>query len=115
MVACVVAHDGRFGTSSARIRVAKDEAEGQDRPNVCRLCKRAPCLAACPNGALYRRDGDGPVLVRTEQCTGCGACVAACPFGAASLHPEAGTALICDLCGGDPACVRRCATGAIQY
>jgi hypothetical protein len=31
------------------------------------------------------------------------------------LHPETGVALICDLCGGDPACVKRCATGAIVY
>jgi Fe-S-cluster-containing hydrogenase component 2 len=33
----------------------------------------------------------------------------------AALHPETGTAIICDLCGGDPACVKRCATGAIVY
>jgi Fe-S-cluster-containing hydrogenase component 2 len=33
----------------------------------------------------------------------------------AALHPETGLALICDLCGGDPACVKRCATGAIVY
>jgi Fe-S-cluster-containing dehydrogenase component len=33
----------------------------------------------------------------------------------AVLHPETGLALICDLCGGDPACVKRCATRAIQY
>jgi Fe-S-cluster-containing hydrogenase component 2 len=33
----------------------------------------------------------------------------------AALHPESGLALICDLCGGEPACVQRCATGAIVY
>ena len=33
----------------------------------------------------------------------------------ASLHPETGLPLICDLCNGDPACVKRCATGAIVY
>jgi hypothetical protein len=32
-----------------------------------------------------------------------------------ALHPETGLALICDLCGGDPACVKRCATGAIAW
>jgi Fe-S-cluster-containing hydrogenase component 2 len=32
-----------------------------------------------------------------------------------ALHPETGLALVCDLCGGDPACVKRCATGAIVY
>jgi Fe-S-cluster-containing dehydrogenase component len=41
--------------------------------------------------------------------------VDACPFGVVALHPETGLAIICDLCGGDPACVKRCATGAIAY
>jgi ferredoxin len=31
------------------------------------------------------------------------------------LHPETGLPLICDLCDGDPACVKRCPTGAISY
>jgi Fe-S-cluster-containing dehydrogenase component len=33
----------------------------------------------------------------------------------AMLHPETDRVVICDLCGGDPACVKRCATGAIVY
>jgi Fe-S-cluster-containing hydrogenase component 2 len=33
----------------------------------------------------------------------------------ATLHPQTGLALICDLCHGDPACVKRCATRAIVY
>jgi carbon-monoxide dehydrogenase iron sulfur subunit len=115
MMACVVRHDGRFGTSTARIRVAKVDAEGTDLPHVCRLCKRAPCVAACPDDALYRNEELGAVLLRAEACTGCGACVPACPFGMVSLHPETGLALICDLCGGDPACVKRCATDAITF
>jgi Fe-S-cluster-containing dehydrogenase component len=41
--------------------------------------------------------------------------VDACPFGVVVLHPETGLPLICDLCGGEPACVVRCATGAISY
>ena len=41
---------------------------------------------------------------------GCRACVAACPFGAIRYWPEDNKILKCDLCGGDPACVRYCAT-----
>jgi Fe-S-cluster-containing dehydrogenase component len=72
-------------------------------------------MAACPTGALYRDEAVGSVLFYADECIGCAACVDACPFGMAALHPETGLALICDLCGGDPACVKRCATGAIVY
>ncbi len=115
MMACVVRHDGRFGTTTARIYVAKAEDSGTDQPRVCRLCRRAPCIAACPTGALYRDEALGATLLRPELCIGCSACVDACPFGMAALHPETGLANICDLCNGDPACVKRCATGAIEY
>jgi carbon-monoxide dehydrogenase iron sulfur subunit len=114
-VACVAWHEGRFGTASARIRVTKIEPLGVDHPHVCRLCRRPSCVAACPTGALYKDETTGAVLLHADDCIGCSACVDACPFGVATLHPETGLALICDLCGGDPACVKRCATGAIVY
>jgi Fe-S-cluster-containing hydrogenase component 2 len=125
-VACVAHHEGRFGTAAARIHVVKVEPLGIDQPHVCRQCgagkaaARAPCVAACPMGALYRDEHTGAILVNADPasssaCIGCSACVDACPFGVATLHSETGTAIICDLCGGDPACVVRCATGAIVY
>lgn len=132
-VACVAQHEGVFGRAAARIKVVKREPIGLDYPNVCRHCAHPPCVEACPVGALGRDVADrllpadqlhpadcdhpptGAVILSREKCIGCGACVEACPFGAADLHPETGLALICDLCGGDPACVKRCATEAIIY
>jgi carbon-monoxide dehydrogenase iron sulfur subunit len=72
-------------------------------------------VAACPTGALYKEQVTGAVRLYSAECIGCSACADACPFGMASLHPETGLPLICDLCNGDPACVKRCATGAIVY
>jgi Fe-S-cluster-containing dehydrogenase component len=114
-VACVAWHEGQFGTATARVRVTKIEPLGIDRPHVCRLCRRPPCVAVCPTGALYQDEATGAILLRPEGCTGCADCVGACPFDVVSLHPTTQQALICDLCGGDPACVKRCATGAILY
>jgi len=114
-VACVAQHEGLFGTSTARLRVVKDEALGLDMPHVCRLCRRAPCVAACPTGALCKDEATGAVLSCDDQCIGCSACVDACPFGMPFLHPASGTVILCDLCGGDPACVKRCATQALTY
>jgi len=48
-------------------------------------------------------------------CIGCGACVEACPFGAMSLHPDTGLAMVCDLCGGEPKCVERCPLDVLLY
>jgi carbon-monoxide dehydrogenase iron sulfur subunit len=114
-VACVARHDAQFGTATARIKVAKIEPVGLDVPNVCRLCRRPACVAACPTEALYRDEVMGVVRVKAEDCIGCSACVDACPFGMVTLHSETDLPLICDLCDGDPACVKRCATQAIIY
>jgi len=114
-VACVAWHEGGFGTAMARMRISKMESLGVDQPHVCRLCGRPPCVADCPTEALYKEKSTGAVLLHPDDCNGCSACVDACPFDMVALHPETGRALICDLCGGDPACVKRCATGAIVY
>ena len=123
-VACVAHHDGRFGTATARVHVVKVEPLGIDQPHVCRQCgtetAQAPCIAACPVGALSVDARTGAVLVDVDPaspsaCIGCASCVDACPFGMAALHADTATAIICDLCGGHPACVARCATGAIVY
>lgn len=114
-VACVVQHEQVFGVSTARIRVIKTALLGLDEPVVCRQCAHPACVAACPAEALHRDERTGAIVLRDAACSACGACVQACPFGVPHLHRTTGHALICDLCGGDPACVLRCATGAIRY
>jgi Fe-S-cluster-containing dehydrogenase component len=113
-LACVARRHGRFGTAGARIRVVKIEADGIDRPLLCRQCQDAPCVAECPVGALSKSDGSGPVQFRPDACIVCPACAAACPFAVVFFDDTTGMPLICDLCAGDPACVRRCVTGALS-
>ena len=48
--------------------------------DVCKHCHNAPCLEACPTGALFRTEFD-TVVVQQDICNGCGYCVPACPFG----------------------------------
>ncbi len=112
---CSFAHEDAFSPSLARVRVTKIEDVGFDRPVLCRQCARPACREACPVGAIAQDGPEGNLRVNLEECIGCGQCVEACPFGAMHLHPETGLALVCDLCGGDPECVRRCTTHALVY
>lgn len=51
------------------------------------------------------------IMIKTEECIGCGACVGTCPFGAIVL--ENGKARITDACTSCGACVESCPVGAI--
>jgi len=42
-------------------------------------------------------------------------CVAICPFGAMSFDNLSKQVIKCDLCDGDPQCVRFCETQAVTY
>jgi Fe-S-cluster-containing hydrogenase component 2 len=42
------------------------------------------------------------------MCTSCGICINVCPGQVPILHPEDNKATICDLCDGDPECVKVC-------
>ncbi len=89
-------------------------AAGED-PGLCRQCGNAPCVRACPQGALVRDPDTGAVLLREELCSGCFACLDACPFGAIGRHPDYPLPAICDLCGGEPVCIDVCPNEAIYF
>ena len=65
--------------------------------DVCKHCGNAPCLEACPTGAIFRTEFD-TVVVQNDICNGCGYCVPACPFGVVDLSLEDGKAHKCTLC-----------------
>jgi formate dehydrogenase iron-sulfur subunit len=88
--------------------------------DVCKHCDPAPCLEACPTGAIFRTEFD-TVVVQQDICNGCGYCVPACPFGVVELAEEDGKAHKCTLCydrlkgGLEPACAKACPTESIQF
>ncbi|MFG1544883.1 MAG: nitrate reductase subunit beta [Thermoplasmataceae archaeon] len=49
-------------------------------PRICEHCLNPACVAACPAGAIYKRDEDGIVLVDQDSCRGWRFCVTACPY-----------------------------------
>src|SRR4051812_40247737 len=88
--------------------------------DVCKHCHNAPCVEACPTGALFRTEFD-TVVVQQDICNGCGYCVPACPFGVVDISTLDGKAHKCTLCydrlkgGLEPACAKSCPTDSIQF
>ena len=105
---CSIKKAGIANPRLARLSVAFSEDDTPHRVTVCRHCEDAPCQAACPVPDAMRLDErTGVVLVDNTLCTCCLECVEACPFESIRVGPD-GEILKCDLCGGDPVCVRYC-------
>ncbi len=98
---------------NANIRVVKMDRLGIHTPIFCLQCEEPFCREICPTHALSF-DSQGYLTWNKERCVGCHACLLACPFGAIWASPDKEIAR-CDLCKGDPSCVRHCDAGALSY
>jgi Fe-S-cluster-containing dehydrogenase component len=87
---------------------------------ACNHCLDAPCVRACPSGAIARDAGTGAVLIHADRCVGCRYCSWACPYDAPRFDTAAGVMQKCTLCAHRlaqellPACVSQCPTGALR-
>lgn len=125
--ACYVSHANMPAVSFARAGPAL-------LPVICRQCKDASCVAACPADAMVR-DERGVVQRRLMLCIGCGSCARACPFGVlpsdpmglpsgykSPEHVTGHQIAKCDLCEAriatgqaEPRCVAACPAGALMF
>jgi anaerobic dimethyl sulfoxide reductase subunit B len=92
-------------------------------PVPCFHCENPVCLKACSNGAIYKEEKYGAVLVNREKCTGTRKCWKACPYGAPQFEgDEPGRKMSkCNMCfdrleqGGKPICVISCSMRALEF
>jgi anaerobic dimethyl sulfoxide reductase subunit B (iron-sulfur subunit) len=91
----------------------------QARP--CYHCEEPSCLDVCPEDAITKRETDGIVVVDQDLCSGCQACLDACPYGAPQFEDDEDSKMQkCDLCqvrwseGKAPICVDACPTRALD-
>jgi Fe-S-cluster-containing hydrogenase component 2 len=70
-------------------------------------------MDACPVGAIEVDPKTNARVINAQKCTGCMTCVKACPWAMISFNEETKKATKCDLCGGDPQCVKWCPSGAM--
>ena len=113
---CAMKHSGLGYAGRSRIRIVNENRdENFFLATTCQQCEDPPCLATCPNEVIYRDEALSRVMIDNNRCVGCKMCISACPFGAMGFDPDRGQSVKCDLCGGDPECVRVCETGALEY
>jgi Fe-S-cluster-containing hydrogenase component 2 len=84
-----------------------------DIPVICWHCEDAPCVAACPTqpkAIQKNKDTNIITYIDNKTCLGatCNLCMQACPAKYLRRHPETGWPMFCDLCNGDPECVKAC-------
>jgi anaerobic carbon-monoxide dehydrogenase iron sulfur subunit len=109
---CSLSHEGVVDLRKARLRVERPNIL-TDLPLVCThciTCGESCCVSACPQGAIHM--DDGIVSIDEEACDACGICESVCPYGVIWVEEVARK---CDLCGGDPLCVKFCPSGALVY
>ena len=113
-MACSLKNEGVFSKQLSRIRVVRLPLF-IDVAVTCRLCEKPPCVRSCPRRALRQDERTGVIVVDESKCTGCGWCIEACDFGALMLHPERKVVVACNLCDGDPECVKYCQLEALEF
>ncbi len=116
-MACSLEKEGAFNPQQSRIKIFQDRAEGLNIFSICQLCDPAPCVVACPVSALKRDPKDGTIAADKDICIGtkCLECIRECPYGAIRWNVPGDSPLSCDLCAGDPECVKFCRPGALTF
>ena len=115
--ACTMRHTGYPRIARKRIQVMGTGSGDGDFfvPFTCQQCVDPPCMAVCPKNAITRDPNLARVVVDTSLCVGCTMCVSACPTGSMAFAHDLGLPYKCDLCDGEPECVRVCEKKALEY
>ncbi len=89
-------------------------------PRLCEHCLNPSCVAACPSGAIYKREEDGVVLIDQDKCRGWRMCVSACPYKKIYYNWQTGKSEKCIFCyprieAGEPTVCSETCVGRIRY
>ena len=112
---CSLSKEGICNPVSSRRRVVQFSVVGVAVPMSCQQCEEPACEKVCGTGAIKRDARTGATVIDQSMCIGCKMCMIACPFGAISIEPVNKKMIKCDLCEGDPECVKFCPSGALEY
>jgi len=120
-IACSLIKEQKIQPGISRINVHQ-YYPGVEFPVTCYQCgAEAKCVEACPVAALAVDTSkklntisiDTSLCTRTAQNSVCTLCLDECPGLVVNFHPTTSAPLICDMCGGDPECVKVCPSQTI--
>ncbi len=112
LLACSEKNKGGYNPRFAMLRIEKKQDGLVEEPIVCNQCENPYCLQVCPANAITKDPESGIVKINKQKCTGCGLCKEYCPRDVIVIKD--GIASKCELCEGDPVCVKSCPTNALE-
>ncbi len=116
MPACSPARRRRRDRTTSSTRASRSSpTTAATSSRICRQCGDPKCVDNCPAAALAKNGANGVIDWDGTKCVNCLLCTAGCAYGGIVYNARAGHVVKCDLCGGDPACVKACTSGALQY
>ena len=113
-LACSFQHNKVFRPAASRVSVQLLAKDGFSFPELCMKCDDTPCMAICEPKAIAKDPQTGVMHINLADCNGCKRCISACKYGGVEYDYGADKALICDMCDGDPSCVKNCWAGALE-
>jgi tetrathionate reductase subunit B len=114
---------GQFWTKvTDRVRGSVPRVKVSYLHSICRHCDDAPCIKACPNKAIYKRQ-DGIVIIDPAKCKGNKSCVRECPYEEVIwFNEELNISQKCTFCAhlidkgwNETRCSDACPTGAFTF
>ena len=117
-IACSKFHEDVIWPGASRVRVY-EYPPSIEFPVLCYQCADAPCANACPADALSVSEETKTIVVTADKClrisekSDCTVCVGECPGSTVHIHPTENIPMFCDLCGGDPECVKVCPSATV--
>ena len=125
MTTCSTYNFGATSLTKSRIHIVRHEGhaitkiEEEDElifeALSCQQCDQPFCMAFCPTKALELNTETHAITLNEDKCIGCRMCIVGCPFGAVRYNKDKGKSFKCELCEGDPQCVKFCPTAALKF
>jgi carbon-monoxide dehydrogenase iron sulfur subunit len=114
---CSLSHEGANSPAFARTWIIDHLVGGhQIEGYTCKQCNSPNCVQSCPLQAITKDAKTGARVIDPNKCKGLQLCIKACPlYPNSPIRYDAARkiAIKCDLCGGDPLCIKYCPESAL--